>query len=246
MGEEGTVFLAGAAGAIGARLLPLLVGRGLKVYGTTRKPERAAAVSAAGATPIIVDIYERDRLIALMREMRPATVIHQLTDLPPGLDPTRMASAVAANARIRIEGTRNLVDGAKAAGALLVLAQSIAWVYAPGREPHVETDALDVDAPDRRGVTVKAVAALEAAVLGEPGFTGIVLRYGNLYGPGTGAQERQGGSPLHVDDAAKATMLALERREAGIFNITEPNSAVSSQKAARVLGWRPRPRPLSA
>lgn len=240
MSNEGPVFLAGAAGAIGARLLPSLVGRGLKVYGTTRRQERAAAITAAGATPVIVDIYERDRLVTLMREIRPVTVIHQLTDLPPGLDPARMASATAANARIRIDGTRNLVDGARAGGARLLLAQSIAWAYAPGPEPHTEADPLDTSAEGSRGITVSGVAALESAVLGAPDLIGIVLRYGNLYGPGTGADERRGASPLHVDDAADATMLALERRQAGIFNIAEPNAAVSSQKAERVLGWRPR------
>lgn len=239
MTEDKTVFLAGATGAIGSRLLPLLARAGYRVHGTTRSPAKAAAIEAAGATAVLIDVYDREKLMTALAAIRPAIVIHQLTDLPPGLDPARMENAAAANARIRIEGTRNLVDAATHAGTRLFLAQSIAFAYAPGREPHVEDDALDTASRGTRLTTVQGVAALEQAVLGAPAFDGIVLRYGNLYGPGTGSDARKGAAPLHVDDAATATMLAVQHARPGIFNIAEPNPYVSSAKAERELGWHP-------
>ena len=245
MADARTVFLAGAAGAIGSRLLPLLVREGFRVYGTTRKQERVGAIEGSGAKAAVIDIYDSERLTSLVAEIRPEVLIHQLTDLPPGLDPGRMAGATASNALLRTVGTRNLVDSAKKAGTRVFIAQSIAWVYAPGREPHTEEDALDTAAEGARGVTVAGVTALEQAVLADPALDGIVLRYGNLYGPGTGFGERQGPCPLHVDDAASATILALRHRRTGIFNIAEPNAFVSSAKANRELGWQCRPQAVS-
>jgi nucleoside-diphosphate-sugar epimerase len=164
-------------------------------------------------------------------------VIHQLTDLPKGLDPSLMAEAVVRNARIRDEGTRNLVRAAIAAGARRLVAQSIAWVYTPGPEPHVETDLLDVDANGDRGVSVRGVVALENWTLNAPPMAGVVLRYGQIYGPGTGAEAPRSAVPLHVDAAAYAALLAVDRGAHGIYNIAEPNAQVATQKACAELGW---------
>jgi nucleoside-diphosphate-sugar epimerase len=235
------IFLAGAAGAVGARLTPLLVEAGYEVYGTTRRIERADGIQAAGAHPVLVDIFDRETLANAIECIAPTIVIHQLTDLPPGLDPKLMGDAVARNARIRTEGTANLVAAALAAGCTQIVAQSIAWAYAPGPTPYDEEQPLDIDAQGARAVTVNGVIALERQVLGinESGGIGAVLRYGALYGPGTGRDTAQGASPLHVDAAAWAALLAVQRAKRGTFNIAEDGAEVSSEKAKRELDWRP-------
>jgi nucleoside-diphosphate-sugar epimerase len=233
------IFLAGAAGAIGRRLIPLLREAGHHVVGTTRTAANADILIALGAEPLIVDVFDAAALTRAATEARPDIVIHQLTDLPRGLDPARLSEGVRRNARIRTEGTQNLVEAAVAAGARRLVAQSIAWAYAPGPEPHNETDPLDLDAEGSRAVSVGGIDALETLVLNSYPLEGIVLRYGQLYGPGTGTDERPGASPLHVDAAAYAALLALDRGAAGIFNIAEPNRRVSTEKARTELSWDP-------
>jgi nucleoside-diphosphate-sugar epimerase len=233
------VFLAGATGAIGTVLVPLLIEAGYTVYGGTRDADRAAALEARGATPVVVDVFDAKALKAALVSIAPSGVIHQLTDLPRGLDPSRMAEAVVRNARIRTEGTQNLVDAALAAGATKIVAQSIAWGYAAGNKPYTEDMALDIDAEGMRRTSVGGVAALERCVLGTLGLKGTVLRYGQLYGQGTGADAATGASPLHVDAAAWAALLAYQRSEGGIFNVTENNPDVDSTKIRRALGWLP-------
>ena len=233
----GRIFLAGAAGAVGRRLVPLLREAGHVVFGTTRRTDRVAALEEAGATAVVVDVFDAARLTAAMVELRPDIVIHQLTDLPPGLDPARLAEALERNARIRIEGTRNLVAAALTSGVRRIIAQSIAWVYAPGPEPHREDDPLDEGATGARTVTVGGVLALEKQVLHSPPLEGVVLRYGRFYGPGTGVEDRPAATAVHVDAAAHAAVLAIDKAAPGIFNIVEPDAAVSSDKARRELGW---------
>lgn len=235
------IFLAGAAGAVGAALTPLLVGAGYEVYGTTRHLDRTDAIRAAGAHPILVDVFDRATLADAIERIAPAIVVHQLTDLPPALDPSRMADAVARNARIRAEGTANLVTAARAAGCAHIVAQSIAWAYAAGQTPYSESQPLDTTADGARAITVNGVVALERHVLAfnDCGGVGTVLRYGNLYGPGTGRDIAQGASPLHVDAAAWAALLAVQRATGGVFNIAEDHAEVSNLKAKRELGWRP-------
>lgn len=235
------VFLAGAAGAVGAALTPLLVESGYEVYGTTRHLQRTDGIRAAGAHPILVDIFDRATLADAIERIAPAIVIHQLTDLPSGLDPTRMADAVARNARIRTEGTANLVAAARAAGCEHIVAQSIAWAYANGQTPYAESQPLDTAAQGARAITVGGIVALERYVLSlnEAGGVGAVLRYGNLYGPCTGGDKPQGASPLHVEAAAWAALLAVRRPIGGAFNIAEDDAQVTSEKAKRELGWRP-------
>jgi nucleoside-diphosphate-sugar epimerase len=123
------VFLAGAAGAIGARLVPLLLDAGYHVFGTTRAKDRAAALQHAGVEPILVDVLDAAALARAVLSVQPEVVVHQLTDLAGGSDATRLAR----NARLRVEGTGNLVSAAIKAGCGLLVAQSIAWVYAPWR-----------------------------------------------------------------------------------------------------------------
>jgi nucleoside-diphosphate-sugar epimerase len=232
------IFLAGASGAIGRRLVPLLVAAGHQVTATTRRAAKTGELRALGADPVVVDVFEANALLAAAIAAKPEIVIHQLTDLPAGLDPSKMTEAIERNARIRDEGTRNLVEAARAAGATRLIAQSIAWAYAPGAEPHSETDPLDSGAEGARAVSVGGVIALEKHVLGAAPITGVVLRYGHLYGPGTGAET--GADPaVHVDAATYAALLAVERGAHGAFNVAEPNSHVMTGKAVSELGWRP-------
>jgi nucleoside-diphosphate-sugar epimerase len=232
------ILLAGATGVIGRPLLTLLTRAGHDVTGTTRSAARAGVIADAGATPVVVDVFDADRLREAARAARPDVVIHQLTDLPDEADPEKIAASLAANARIRIEGTKNLIVAATAAGARRIIAQSIAFMYAPGPEPHAETDAM---LPGGNGASVSArgVHVLEDAVTGTPDLEGIVLRYGRLYGPGTWTTVAQGRGPLHVDAAAHAAVLALTRGSPGIYNIAEDDGAVTISKAREQLGFDP-------
>ncbi|MDF3866248.1 NAD(P)-dependent oxidoreductase [Pseudomonas denitrificans (nom. rej.)] len=233
------VFFAGASGAIGQRLLPMLLERGYQVLAISRCAQRAAALEAAGARALVLDVYEAQALSAAMLEFQPRWVIHQLTDLPAGLDPALMPAAQPRNARVRREGTANLVAAARAAGVERMVAQSIAWAYAPGELPLHEEHPLDLGAEGPRAISVGGVAALEEAVLGARPMEGIVLRYGRLYGPGTGADAADPRLAVHVDDAARAALLALEWGAHGAYNIAEQDIDISSAKARHRLGWQP-------
>lgn len=231
------IFLAGASGAIGQRLAPLLRGAGHHVIGTTRSAAKLDRLRGLGVGPVVVDVFDAAALTHAVESARPDVVIHQLTDLPPALAPELMADALMRNARIRNEGTRNLVQAALAAGAGRMVAQSIAWTYAPGRTPHIESDPLKVEADGSYSVSIGGVVALEKFTLHSPPLEGVVLRYGQLHGPGTGADAARGPVPLHVDAAAYAALLAIDRGPPGVYNVTEPNEMVSSDKARDQLGW---------
>jgi nucleoside-diphosphate-sugar epimerase len=233
------IFLAGASGAIGRRLTPLLLAAGHDVTGTTRSIEKAAELRAQGAEAVVVDVFDARALRDAVVAARPEVVIHQLTDLPQVVDPARLGEALARNARLRIEGTPNLVAAALAAGARRLIAQSIAFAYAHGREPHVETDPLVSATGDQpSAVSGRGVRALEEAVLAAAGIEGVVLRYGRLYGAGTW-NTPNARAPLHVDAAAQAAVLALTQGAPGIYNIAEEDGAVSIDKARNELGFDP-------
>jgi nucleoside-diphosphate-sugar epimerase len=185
----------------------------------------------------VLDVLDAKALSAALAEMRPRIVVHQLTDLPRSLEPSQMKDAIPRNARVRTEGTAHLVAAAVAAGSEHMVAQSIAWAYAPGARPYEEQQPLDLSAEGPRRITVLAVAALEEAVLSSPPLRGAVLRYGNLYGPGTSTDAPIGASPVHVDAAAHAALLAVQQRAQGLYNIVEPNVTVSGRKAQVELGW---------
>ncbi|MBZ0288126.1 MAG: NAD(P)-dependent oxidoreductase [Anaerolineae bacterium] len=229
------IFLAGATGAIGRLLIPLLVHAGHEVAGTTRSPDRMNQIAALDARPLVMDALDRDAVFAALEAERPDVVMHQLTDLA-GRD-------FAANSRLRIEGSRNLVDASLAVGVEHMIAQSIAWICIPGESPSREDEPLDLDAPPPRGDTVAATKALEDAVAEMP--VGVVLRYGMLYGPGTW-YSRDGSfiidriksgemaatdavtSFLHVADAAQAAFHALAW-PAGVYNIVDNHPAPGNE-----------------
>lgn len=191
------IFLAGATGVIGSRLTPRLVAAGHDVAGLTRSKEHAEAMSD-GVSPVVVDVFDRERLIQTVEEFSPDLVIHQLTDLPD--DPSRLTEYAGANARMRREGTDNLLAAARRAGTSRFLAQSVAWRL--------------------EGGAATAVEHLESSVLE---FGGTVLRYGRLYGPGTYHEEEPPPPPrIHVDEAAEITARLLEA-ERGVVEIQEGN-----------------------
>jgi len=233
------VLVAGATGALGKRLVPLLLKNGYDVSGTTRLAEKAEALRRDGVHPVIVDAFDADALRERLIEVKPEVVFHMLTDLPYGTKPEDMVEGGKRNARMRREGTPNLVAAALAGGARKMIAESIAWTYASGPEPHAERDPLDVDAAEPRQSSVRAVAALEHAVLNSPPLAGVVLRFGELYGPGTGHGATGSLPPVHVDAAVHAALLAIDRAETGIFNVVEDNAQVSNAAARSQLGWSP-------
>ena len=227
-----SIFLAGASGAIGRRLTPLLLGVGYAVYGLTRDPVKARELEARGVNAIVGDVYDAPGLTTAVRSAHPDLVVHQLTDLPQAREDRADPKALERNARVRVEGTQHLVDAALQCGAKRIVAQSIAFAYAAGPEPHAESDPLDTH-------TRGSVITLERLVLESPPLIGTVLRFGSLYGPGTWYDEPTGNAALHVDAAAWATLLAIERAATGIFNLTEDGGYADSTRARDVLGWTP-------
>jgi nucleoside-diphosphate-sugar epimerase len=191
------IFLAGASGVIGRKLVPMLVDAGHAVAGTTRSDAKAGLVRELGAEPFVVDVYDSQTLRGLVVDWSPDLVMYQLTDLPD--DASEIPERAQANARIRIEGTANLIAAAQVAGAERFLAQSIAWTPAAGNESREE---------------------LERQVLAYEG-TGVVLRYGQFYGPGTYYESEPPDPPrIEIGAAACATVTALEA-ESGIVEIVE-------------------------
>ncbi len=230
------IFLAGAGGAIGRRLTPLLCKAGHQVVGTTRWTNKANELRALGAEAAIVDVFDADALTRAVTEAAPQVVIHQLTDLAFAPSSPQYAEGLERNSKVRIDGTRNLVAAARAAGVKRLIAQSIAFVYAPGEGVRTESDPLDLGATGTRKGTLDGVVALEDATLDL--LEGIVLRYGFLYGPGTWFEDAKRARPaLHVDAAAQAALLAVTRGSHGIYNIAEDDGVVSSEKAKRELGF---------
>ncbi|HET8741938.1 MAG TPA: NAD-dependent epimerase/dehydratase family protein [Gaiella sp.] len=189
------IFLAGASGVIGTRLVPLLVATGHEVAGMTRSPDKADLLRRLGATPVVCDVYDREALRDAVVSSAPDAVVHELTDLP---DDASALGRDGRNARIRREGTRNLLTAAHAAGARRFLAQSVAW--------------------ELEGDGAAAKAELERLTL-EAG--GVVLRYGRLYGPETYYPDTLPPPPrIHVDEAARLTV-ALFDAPSGVVELVE-------------------------
>lgn len=255
------VFVAGASGAIGRPLVRKLLERGHDVTGMTRREEAARELRAAGADAVVCDVFDAEALGEAVAAAAPDVVVHELTALPARLDPRRADTYPATN-RLRREGTANLVTAARAAGARRLVAQSIAFVYAPVGPRVVDEDAPVVtDVPGHMGETFDAVYSLERQVLEAEGLEGLVLRYGFFYGPGTayapGAHQAEevsrrrlpivgdgGGmsSFVHVDDAAAATAAAAERGAPGIYNVCDDQPAPMREWVpayARALGAKP-------
>ncbi len=234
------IFLAGAGGAIGRKLTPLLRAVGHTVIGTTRSADKADAVRALGAEPVVVDVFDAQALARAVVAAAPQAIIHQLTDLPAAPGTPQYEEGIARNVRLRVEGTANLVAAARAANVKRMVAQSIAFAYAPANGVRVESDPLNLAAEGVAGRSAQGAAALEQAVLGLA--EGIVLRYGYFYGPGTWYDTPYRAPAVHIEAAARATMQALLKGKPGIYNIAEDGPAVSSEKAKQDFGFDPQSR----
>lgn len=234
------VFLAGATGVIGRSLVPILRDAGHGITGMTRTDEGKAKLEAEGIHAVVLDVFDRDALERAVTTAAPDVVIHQLTDLSAGINSQAPEEDLRRNARVRREGTANLVNAARAARIKRMIVQSIAWAYAPKSPPFSEADPLDVGAAGTRAISVcEGVVPLESAVLRQCDFVGVVLRYGQLYGPGTWSTEPSGSAPVHVEAAAYAAFLAIDHGGPGAYNIAEPGGTVAIEKAVTELGWRP-------
>lgn len=238
------IFLAGATGAVGQALVPLLTSHGHTVTGTTRSPSKADALRALGAEPVVVDGLDRDGLRAAVAAARPDAIVHQMTALGGDLDLRKFERSFAVTNRLRTEGTDHLLAAGREAGVERFVAQSFAaWPSARvGGPVKTEDDPLDEDPPKQVRSTLEAILGLEAAVTGAGG---IALRYGGFYGPGTGfapggiqwemVKQRKfpivgdgGGiwSFAHIEDVATATLAALERGAPGrIYNVADDDPA---------------------
>jgi nucleoside-diphosphate-sugar epimerase len=239
------ILVAGASGALGRRLVPMLVARGHEVTGLTRSREKVTLVEGLGAGAIVADVLDADATRSAVERAKPETIVSLLTNLPQRLDLRRINETYEANNRVRVTGTTNLVASATAAGVGRLVVESLAIWYAPNPNPRNEQAPLFVDAPEPVGTAVRALMEMERIAQAAPLST-IVLRYGGFYGPGTWLG--RGGfiyedtlqrkypvlgdgagyySWIHVDDAATATVAAVESRETGIFNVVDDEPAQS-------------------
>jgi len=242
------VFVAGATGALGRELVPGLVAGGHDVVGMTRSAAKQDLVRGLGARPAVADALDRDAVGQAVADAAPEVVVHQLTAIPGAIDPRRLDRDFALTNRLRTEGTDHLLAAARAVGARRVVAQSFAgWPFArTGGPVKTEEDPLDPTPPEAFRSTLDAIRQLEGAVTGADWTEGVVLRYGAFYGPGTslglapeGAQVAMirkrrfpivgggGGvwSFVHVEDAAAATVAAVERGRRGLYNVVDDEPA---------------------
>jgi 2-alkyl-3-oxoalkanoate reductase len=256
------VFVAGASGAIGRRLVPKLVAAGHEVTGMTRSEQSAEAIGAAGANSAVVDAFDAPALREVVARARPEVLVHELTALPERFEPRKKGLYDATN-RVRTEGTRNLLEAARAAGTRRFICQSIAFAYRPAAEPVVvdESAPLFSDAPPPFGEATRVVEKMELMVLGTDVLEALVLRYGWFYGPGTffapagatASDVRRRRFPVigrgsglwsfvHVDDAADATVAVAEHGAPGIYNVVDDEPAAMREWLpvyAEALGAKP-------
>jgi nucleoside-diphosphate-sugar epimerase len=255
------VFVAGATGAVGQRLLPRLVRAGHQVTGLTRTPAKASLVQQLGAEPVVADALDEQAIHAAVAAVRPDVIVHELTALKGESDLRKFDRAFAHSNLLRTRGTDYLLAAARDCGVKRMVAQSFCgWPYArTGGPVKSEEEPLDPDPPQQMRRTLDAIRHLERAVTTSAAVEGVVLRYGAFYGHNTGMlddaatdQIRKRRVPLigsgaaswsflHIDDAAEATAAAVERGK-GIYNIVDDHPATVREwlpALAAMLGAKP-------
>lgn len=247
------IFVAGGTGAIGRRLVPLLLADGHEVTVSTRSPSRFPAIRAQGANPVVLDGLNNESARQAIIEARPDAVIHQMTAIPTNLNLRKFDAEFAVTNRLRSEGTEHLIAASREAGSQIFIAQSYTgWPNErSGGRVKTEEDPLDSNPPASMRQSLAAIRTLESSVSNAGPITGIVLRYANFYGPGTSIGK---GGPildllrrrrlpivgegsgvwsfLHIDDAARATQAAIQNAKPGIYNIAD-------DEPAEVREWLP-------
>jgi nucleoside-diphosphate-sugar epimerase len=259
------VFVAGATGALGKRLVPLLASNGHDVTAMTRSPAKARLVRALDAKPVVADGLDQHAVARAVTASEPDVVINQMTGLAGVNNLRNFDGEFALTNRLRTEGTDHLLAAARQAGARCFIAQSFGnWNYErTGSAPKTEDDPFDPDPPAAQRQSLAAIRHLERAVVNATELTGIALRYANFYGPGSGFAEdgdiagllRKRAFPvigdgagvwsfIHLDDAAAATMAAMDRGLRGAYNVADDDPAPVAEwlpELARRLG-APAPR----
>ena len=261
------IFIAGASGAVGRRLVPMLVARGHEVVGTTRTPSKAGELAAAGAQPMVVDALDADALRVALAQADPEVVVDELTALSRMTDFRKFEEGFAQTNRLRTEGTDNLLAGIRGLRVRRIVAQSYAgpgFFARTGDFVKTEDAGFDKTPPAGFRRTVESMRYLEQTLLGAAGLDDLevtILRYGGLYGPGTSLGLGGGqleavrkrmfpvvgsgagvSSFLHIEDAAAATLLAIEARRTGVFNIVDDEPAAVRNwlpALAEAIGARP-------
>lgn len=258
------VFVAGGSGAIGRALVPRLVAAGHEVAATTRSAAKAPLLESLGATPVVVDPLDEFAVRAAVKAFRPEALMNQLTSLPRRYNPRRLGPWYESTSLLKVTGTRILLRAAADVGAKRFVYQSIAFMYElAGAQVVDERAPLALDAPEPFGGLARATAEGEGMATSADGIVGVVLRYGQLYGPGTyfardGDFARQararmlpivggaGGifSFLHVDDAATSAIAALEHGQ-GVYNIADDEPASGREWIPAFCGELAAPKPWS-
>jgi nucleoside-diphosphate-sugar epimerase len=257
------VFVAGGSGVVGKRLIPDLVARGHQVTATTRTPGKKNEIQRLGAEAVALDALDRDAVMRAVASARPDVVVHQLTALSTMRSFKKWDDEFALTNRLRTEGVKYLVEAAQTSGARRIVVQSYAgWPSVRSGGPvKTEDDPLDATPPQSMKRSLAAIRELETTVASVRDLEGIVVRYGNFYGPGTAiAPNGQmvemvrlrrfpvfgGGagvwSFIHIADLAQATRLAIESGPAGIYNIVDDDPAPVSSwlpELARAAGAKP-------
>ncbi|MEH2361616.1 NAD-dependent epimerase/dehydratase family protein [Nostoc sp.] len=256
------IFVAGATGAIGRPLIAQLLGLGHDVVALTRSPERARTLAEQGVEPAIADVFDADAVKAAITGAQPEVVIEQLTSLPKTYTSESMSAAAPLNTRIRREGGANVLAAAQAAGVRRYLRQSIAFWAVPGAGLAGEETPLAFDASPAVAADAHIVTEIERRLLETPNLEGIALRYGFLYGRGTwfaadgdvAQQVRQQKFPIvgngkgvwswvHIEDAAIATIAAVDRGNPGIYLITDDQPLAVRQWLSAYAQWLNAPPP---
>jgi nucleoside-diphosphate-sugar epimerase len=254
------IFVAGGTGAIGRPLVTRLVAAGHEVTVFSRSEGRVTALGLPDVVPAVGDAFDPDRVLRAVQAARPEVVINQLTNLPQSTNPLAIKRGFDRTCRLRAEVSGTLMAAARSAGARRVVAQSISFAYRAGPGVRTESDPLWTDARGQIGKLIRPVATLESATLRDATVEGVVLRYGSLYGPGTyfapdgmyAAMLKRRMLPIpgdgrgifglvHVDDAAAATIAALEGPK-GIFNVVDDVPAPAAEwipLTASLLGAKP-------
>ena len=242
------VFMAGGTGAVGRPMIRQLRAAGHTVAAMTRSEGKASLLAELGAEPVVVDVFDRDALVAAVRAARPDAIVNQLTDLPQAMEPKHLQDIYARNNRVRRDGTANLLDAGDAAGVRLFIAQSMGTWYQPtGDAVKSEAAPLWTNAPEPIGEAVRTVGHMENEVLARMP-RGVILRYGAFYGPGTwyaadgeiAKRIQSRGFPIigrgegitsfiHVDDAASAAVAALATPSSAVFNVADDEPAPAGE-----------------
>jgi len=255
------VFVAGATGVIGRQLVPQLVEAGHSVVGSTRSSAKAEWLAEAGATPAVLDPLDRAQVMTAVMRAEPDAVVHELTALRGQANLRKFDESFAETNVLRTRGLDILLEAARAAGATRFLAQSYTgWPNTrEGGPVKTEDDPLDPHPPKAMRESIAAIRYLEAAVSGAEGMTGLALRYGSLYGPGTSRADEYATmirrrkfpvvgdgaavwSFIHVADAAAATVAALDHGGPGVYNIVDDEPATVAEwlpELAAMLGAKP-------